>query len=597
VRDTLRSLAFVLRTAFRADQWRAGLTFALVPLIGLAAAAFGLWLKVLADAVAERDTTAGLLAAGGLAATVTLRHLLVLVVGKLRFVLQERTAIVLEVRLMELMTGLERLEHFEHPAHLDKLDHLRAERASLGQAVGVVAASLSVLAEAVGMAVLLASVHPALLLLPLLGLPSLVATRRAAAIVDEAKEASAEQQRLSRQLLLATTSLGPAKEIRLFGLGEELLARDHGLAAAVRGRQVRARVRAAVWEAGAGLLFVVGLVAAVALVLDRATRGLATPGDVLLAFRLATQVGGTVTGVADMAGALQEVLLLVSHFRWLEDHASAQAAGPRHPPPERLEQGIAFENVSFRYPGTGTEVLAGVNLRLRPGTVVALVGENGAGKSTFVKLLCGFYRPTTGRVTVDGIDLGDLDAARWRTRLSGVFQDFCKYDFLLREAVGIGDLARKDCPRALAAALHGAGASGVVAALPHGTGTQLGRTFGGTDLSEGQWQKLALARGRMRAEPLVLVLDEPNSALDPDSERALLARLSAIAADARRRGGITVLVSHRLSMARPADVIVVMDGGRITEIGSHDDLMARGELYAELYGLQARAYADPTPAG
>ena len=213
MRDTLRSLAFVLRTAFRADRWRAGLTFALVPLVGLAAAAFGLWLKILADAVAERDTTAGLLAAGGLAATVTLRQLLVLVVGKLRFVLQERTAVVLEVRLIELMTGLDRLEHFEHAAHLDKLDHLRAERASLGQAVGVVAASLSVLAEAVGMAVLLASVHPALLLLPLLGLPSLVATRRAAAIVDEAKEASAEQQRLSRQLLLATTSLGPAKEI------------------------------------------------------------------------------------------------------------------------------------------------------------------------------------------------------------------------------------------------------------------------------------------------------------------------------------------------------------------------------------------------
>ena len=145
--------------------------------------------------------------------------------------------------------------------------------------------------------------------------------------------------------------------------------------------------------------------------------------------------------------------------------------------------------------------------------------------------------------------------------------------------------------------MHGAGATDVVAALPRGAATQLGRTFGGTDLSEGQWQKLALARGRMRAEPLVLVLDEPNSALDPDSERRPPRPPERHRRRRPGRGAITVLVSHRLSMARPADVIVVMDGGRITEIGSHDDLMARRELYAELYGLQARAYADPTPAG
>ena len=224
--------------------------------------------------------------------------------------------------------------------------------------------------------------------------------------------------------------------------------------------------------------------------------------------------------------------------------------------------------------------------------MVALVGENGAGKTTLVKLLARMYEPTTGRILVDGVDLADIEVQGWRRRLSAAFQDFARFELSAQHAVGAGDLAKLDDRGAVLAALERAGASDVLHALPRGLDTQLGaRWDDGVDISTGQWQKLALGRALMREDPLVVFFDEPTASLDALSEHALFERYAAEARAGAARGAVTVLVSHRFSTVRSADLILVIDGGGVTELGGHEELILRDGLYAELYQMQARAYA------
>jgi ATP-binding cassette subfamily B protein len=284
---------------------------------------------------------------------------------------------------------------------------------------------------------------------------------------------------------------------------------------------------------------------------------------------------------------------------WLEDYAASLVRGADASVPDALRQGIRFEHVSFAYPGTERLVIDDVDLHLEPGAIVALVGENGAGKTTLVKLLCGLYQPTDGRILIDGIELARMLPDEWRSHLSGAFQDFFRFEFRVRHTVGVGDVVRLDDPSAVAAAIDRAGAEDVVGQLVNGLETQLGPSWpGGVDISFGQWQKLALARGFMRERPLVLVLDEPTASLDAETEHALFERYAA-AARAGRVGAtgasapdrrITLLVSHRFSTVRMADFIVVLDGSRVVESGTHEALMAKHGRYAELYGIQAAAY-------
>jgi ATP-binding cassette subfamily B protein len=224
--------------------------------------------------------------------------------------------------------------------------------------------------------------------------------------------------------------------------------------------------------------------------------------------------------------------------------------------------------------------------------VIALVGENGAGKSTLVKLLADMYTPTMGRITIDGVDLARMSPDEWRARLAGAFQDFYRFEFLAQATVGVGDHPRIEERPAVERAVGRAGAVDVVDALAAGLDTQLGPTWdGGVDVSFGQWQKLALSRGFMREEPLLLVLDEPTAALDAETEHALFEQFAAAARDtAPGTGRITILVSHRFSTVRMADLIVVLDGARVVDVGTHDELMARGGQYADLYAIQAAAY-------
>ncbi|PYQ62145.1 MAG: multidrug ABC transporter ATP-binding protein, partial [Acidobacteria bacterium] len=251
------------------------------------------------------------------------------------------------------------------------------------------------------------------------------------------------------------------------------------------------------------------------------------------------------------------------------------------------------DRVSFAYPGTDRLVLEDVTLELPAGTVIAIVGENGAGKTTLVKLLAKLYEPTSGAILVDGQPLARMRADEWRERLAGAFQDFFRFELPARQSVGVGDVPRLDEEPAVVRAVERAGAEDVVARWPAGLDTQLGPTWpGGVEVSFGQWQKLALARGFMRDHPLLLVLDEPTAALDAETEHALFERYAAAAhRDVTEADGrITILVSHRFSTVRMADLIVVLDGAHLVEAGTHEDLMARGGAYAELYGIQAAAY-------
>jgi ATP-binding cassette subfamily B protein len=304
----------------------------------------------------------------------------------------------------------------------------------------------------------------------------------------------------------------------------------------------------------------------------------------VLVVSLATQLQSQLRTVLESLAASAEAGQVVSHYWWLRRYAAA-ARRSGAAAPVTLSAGIEVTGVSFRYPGGDHDVLRDVTLHLPAGSVVAVVGANGAGKSTLVKLLTGLYEPTAGRITVDGVPLSDVDPVSWRARLSGVFQDFARLRLLVRETVGVGNVRYVRDRAAVRTAVDRAGAP---AAL--GLDTQLGAPFGGVEPSLGQWQRLALARSLMRAAPVCLVLDEPTAALDPLAERELFDHFVSQVRGATARGAVTVLVAHRFTTVRMADHIVVLDGGRVTEQGSHDDLMAAGGAYADLYRLQERAY-------
>jgi ATP-binding cassette subfamily B protein len=278
---------------------------------------------------------------------------------------------------------------------------------------------------------------------------------------------------------------------------------------------------------------------------------------------------------------------------WLEDYAATRDRAATEPAPSTLQLGVTFDQVSFTYPGANRPALDDVSLHFPAGGVVAIVGENGAGKSTLVKLVCGLYEPTRGRILVDGTNLKEVDLAAWRGRLSGAFQDFFPFEFPVRQSIGVGDLPNIDSDTRVRAAAQKAGAASLVEGLPQGLDTQLGVTWeAGVALSHGQWQRIALARAYMRRTPLVLMLDEPSSALDAETEHALFDRYAEAAREEQRvaLGGVTILVSHRFSTVQMADLIVVIGGAQVVETGSHTELMELKGTYAELYTLQASSY-------
>jgi ATP-binding cassette subfamily B protein len=514
---------------------------------------------------------------------------------------RDRVTISLESHVARLQASVATIAHQERPEYLDRLSMLRNQVFVLDHMYMSLFTTCGWILRLAVTISLLVSIHPALALLAIFALPTVITSVWRPAKERLAQERGAPYSRLARHLFTTVTTASPGKEVRVLGIGERLMARRREAWRRWHGPISAVRWATACWHSLAWAFFGSGYVGAVIFV----AVGLAAPaGDVLLVLaagaRLSAYIGATVGEIGFLRGIWMEG---ARRLAWLEDYATAVAASADLPVPVRLTDGIRFEGVSFAYPGTERLVLSDVNLELPAGAIVAIVGENGAGKTTLVKLLAKLYEPTTGRILVGGVELGRVNADAWREKLAGAFQDFFRFEFRARDTVGLGDLPRLEDKTAVEAAVGRAGARDVIERFPSGLETQLGATWpGGSEVSFGQWQKLALARGFMRDQPLVLVLDEPTAALDAETEHALFERYAAAAKNGRLdgptgnsaphqvNGRITILVSHRFSTVRMADLIVVLDGSRVAEVGSHDELIARGGQYAELYGIQAAAY-------
>ena len=384
------------------------------------------------------------------------------------------------------------------------------------------------------------------------------------------------------------TSDEHAKEVMTLDLAPTLLARYEAISEAIWGEERGLAVRRTFWVvalAQLGTLAFYGCYGFIAVLAATGRIGLGDMTMYALAFRqgqLAFQ------GILLALGSLYEHDLYMSNLLGFlalptRPRALALAAAP-----ERDERGIRFEGVGFRYPEQERFALRGIDLTIAPGETVALVGHNGAGKSTFIKLLAGLYEPSEGRILLDGRDLRSYPKEALRRRLAVVFQDYNQYQVTARENVGFGDPARVEDTARVAAAVERGGAAEIVAGLPAGLETQLGRWFdGGVELSGGQWQRVALARAFMREEADVLVLDEPTAALDVDAEREVFARVRELAA-----GRTLLLISHRFANVRTADRIVVLEASGVVEAGTHAALMAADGLYAAMFRKQASGYAD-----
>jgi ATP-binding cassette subfamily B protein len=556
-----------------------------------------LGLAMIVDGIVTGERASTLTGAIVIVAASALNRLLAWASLNLRMRLREHTQLYLDTHLMGLTAGIHGIDHHEHPEYLNAMARLRYERPYLANPFNPISWTVASIVQSAVVVVLLATVHPLLAALPLAGLPAAWATARAENRSIGLADHQAEQSRTLRHLFDLATAPAPAKEIRIYGLGDELLDRRH----LVFERMERARARQSlgnvVGVAAAWVLF--GLAFAVALVwtVDAAAGGVVSVGSVVLVLALGAQLNSQLTEMAFFVAWFVRSLRAVRRLVWFGDYAAA-AQQPfvlsepgRGEPPPALHTGVRFDRVSFAYPGASRPVLRDVNLLLPAGATVALVGENGSGKTTLVKLLARMYEPTAGAILADGTDIRSFDVEAWRRRLSAGFQDFARFELLVRDSVGTGDVSRQPDDHELFGALERAVAADVVAALPDGLATQLGRQFDGIDLSGGQWQKVALGRAMLRSGPLVLLLDEPTASLDAPTEHALFERLADAAHHAAgTSGGITLLVSHRFSTVRMADLIVVLTGGTITEIGSHDELMRAGGTYSELYLLQARAY-------
>lgn len=559
-------------------------------LAALPAALLALWLALLGAGVVQHRTALVLGAAIGMALSTAASWFLVTISTRMQRRFRDKVTIALEAHVAHLQASIVSVAHQERPEYLDRLSMLRNQVFVLDHMYVSLFTTLGWLLRLGVTLVLLAWVHPALLLLGVFALPTAIASFWRPDVERKAQERGAQSERLSRHLFNLATTAAPGKDVRVIGLGDRILRDRRAAWERWYAPIAQARWGTALWNSFAWAIFGGAYVGAIVFV---AWDIHATAAQILLVLAAGAGLAAYVRAAVGEIGFLRGFWADGSRrLAWLEDYAAKEAAAGDLAAPAVLRDGIRFDRVSFAYPGSSRLALEDISLTLPPGAVVAIVGENGAGKTTLIKLLAKMYEPASGAISIDGVPLARIAASDWRARISGAFQDFFRFEFRARHSVGLGDVGRLEDEPAVVAAIDRAGARDVVARLNLGLDTQLGPAWPeGADLSFGQWQKLALARGFMRDEPLLLVLDEPTAALDAETEHALFERFAAAArSENSGNGRITIFVSHRFSTVRMADLIVVLDGARLAEMGTHEELMANRGPYSELYTLQAAAY-------
>ena len=586
-----------VKRGYEAEPLLLVVAFGMSLLAALPDALLALWFKFLADGVLGGRRGLVMAAAVGLGVSAAATWFLRVTSDRTQRRFRERLTIALESHVARLQASVATIEHHERPEYLDRLAVLRNQVFVLDHMYWSLFTTCGWILRLGVTIALLVSIHPALALLAVFALPTVLTSTWRPGVERAADERGASANRLARHLFDVATTAPPGKEVRVTRIGTRLVAERRAAWERWYGPVAAARWSSAAWHAVGWAIFGAAYVASV--VFASAVLK-ATAGNVLLVLAAGSRLSAYIAATVGEIGFLRGIWLDGSkRLAWLEDYAASLVEGADAPAPDQLREGIRFEHVSFAYPGTERLVLDDVNLHLKAGSVVAIVGENGAGKTTLVKLLSRLYQPTKGRILVDGVELGRMPPDVWRARLSGAFQDFYRFEFRARHTVGVGDVPRLDDAPAVETAVDRAGAVDVVEHLAAGLDTQLGPTWPeGVEISFGQWQKLALARGFMRDRPLLLVLDEPTAALDAETEHALFERFAAAARGSQRGaarqfspdGRITILVSHRFSTVRMADFIVVLDGSRVVEAGTHEELLAKRGQYAELYGIQAAAY-------
>jgi len=479
------------------------------------------------------------------------------------------------------------LADFEDSEFYDRMTRARREASArplslVKRAFGLVQNTVSVFVYAG----LLWRLSPwAVLLLSLAAMPVFVAETKFSADAFRLFRWRAPEARRQTYLETLLAREDHAKEVKLFGLGPRFLARYREIFHTLFEEDRSLTVRRGLWGFGLGLLSTFAFYGAYAWIVARTVAGAITLGDMTMYLLVFKQGQSALAAILSSVGGMYEDNLYLSNLYEFLGHQSAIPAGQQTSGP-LPNDGILFHDVSFTYPGASAPALQHIDLHIGPGSKLALVGENGAGKTTLIKLLTGLYTPTEGFISVDGLPLADWDGDALRSRIGVIFQDFIRYQLLVGENIGAGDVRSYDDQARWERAAHKGMADAFIEHLPQRYQTQLGSWFqGGQELSVGQWQKIALSRAFMREGADILVLDEPTASMDAEAEAEVFQRFRSLAAN--RMG---IVISHRFSTVRMADQIVVLEAGAVVERGTHDELMALGHRYAHLFNLQAQGY-------